>query len=66
MSSRGRSVYAARLGGVLEPTGAHWGTHPLSAEYLREARRLFRALFLIIPVDGPFEPKAPPTKKTIM
>ncbi|MFN8639172.1 MAG: aminotransferase class III-fold pyridoxal phosphate-dependent enzyme [Dehalococcoidia bacterium] len=25
---------------ILEPTGAHWGTHPLSPEYLRAARRL--------------------------
>jgi glutamate-1-semialdehyde 2,1-aminomutase len=25
---------------ILEPTGAHWGTHPLRAEYLHEARRL--------------------------
>ncbi len=25
---------------ILEPTGAHWGSHPLSPEYLREARRL--------------------------
>ena len=25
---------------ILEPTGAHWGTHPLSPAYLREARKL--------------------------
>jgi len=25
---------------ILEPTGAHWGTHPLAPSYLREARRL--------------------------
>ena len=25
---------------ILEPTGAHWGTHPLAASYLHEARRL--------------------------
>lgn len=32
----GRDVAAL----ILEPTGAHWGTHPLSPAYLREARRL--------------------------
>ena len=25
---------------ILEPTGAHWGTHPLAPSYLRAARRL--------------------------
>jgi len=25
---------------ILEPTGAHWGTHPLAPSYLHEARRL--------------------------
>jgi glutamate-1-semialdehyde 2,1-aminomutase len=25
---------------ILEPTGAHWGSHPLTAEYLRAVRRL--------------------------
>ena len=25
---------------ILEPTGAHWGTHPLASSYLHEARRL--------------------------
>ena len=25
---------------ILEPTGAHWGTHPLARDYLHEARRL--------------------------
>lgn len=25
---------------ILEPTGAHWGSHPLSPSYLRAARRL--------------------------
>jgi glutamate-1-semialdehyde 2,1-aminomutase len=25
---------------ILEPTGAHWGSHPLAPSYLREARRL--------------------------
>ncbi|MCC6236903.1 MAG: aspartate aminotransferase family protein [Dehalococcoidia bacterium] len=25
---------------ILEPTGAHWGTHPLSPDYLHAARRL--------------------------
>lgn len=33
---RARDVAAV----ILEPTGAHWGTHPLSPSYLREARRL--------------------------
>lgn len=32
----GRDVAAV----ILEPTGAHWGTHPLSASYLHAARRL--------------------------
>lgn len=32
----GRDIAAV----MLEPTGAHWGTHPLSPGYLREARRL--------------------------
>jgi glutamate-1-semialdehyde 2,1-aminomutase len=25
---------------IMEPTGAHWGTHPMSPEFLREIRRL--------------------------
>lgn len=32
----GRDVAAV----ILEPTGAHWGSHPLSPEFLREMRRL--------------------------
>lgn len=33
---QGRDVAAV----ILEPTGAHWGTHPLEPSYLHEARRL--------------------------
>jgi glutamate-1-semialdehyde 2,1-aminomutase len=35
---------------ILEPTGAHWGTHPLPPSYLHEARRLTEetgALFIM-------------------
>lgn len=35
---------------ILEPTGAHWGSHPLDASYLHEARRLTEetgALFIM-------------------
>ncbi len=35
---------------ILEPTGAHWGSHPLDPSYLKEARRLTEetgALFIM-------------------
>ena len=35
---------------ILEPTGAHWGTHPLDPSYLHEARRITEetgALFIM-------------------
>jgi glutamate-1-semialdehyde 2,1-aminomutase len=36
---------------ILEPTGAHWGTHPLSADFLREVRRLTSATGALMIMD---------------
>jgi len=36
---------------ILEPTGAHWGTHPLSPEYLHAARELTREAGTVFVMD---------------
>src|SRR5690606_35761052 len=43
----GRDVAAM----ILEPTGAHWGTHPLGADYLREVRRLTEEAGTLLVMD---------------
>jgi glutamate-1-semialdehyde 2,1-aminomutase len=43
----GRDVAAM----ILEPTGAHWGTHPLTREYLQEARRLTEEAGTLLVMD---------------
>ena len=43
----GRDVAAV----ILEPTGAHWGTHPLAASYLHELRRLTRETGTLMIMD---------------
>ncbi len=36
---------------ILEPTGAHWGTHPLQASYLQELRRLTKETGTLMIMD---------------
>ena len=36
---------------ILEPTGAHWGTHPLHSAYLHELRRLTRETGTLMIMD---------------
>ena len=36
---------------ILEPTGAHWGTHPLQASYLHELRRLTKETGTLMIMD---------------
>ncbi|MEX1021694.1 MAG: aminotransferase class III-fold pyridoxal phosphate-dependent enzyme [Dehalococcoidia bacterium] len=36
---------------ILEPTGAHWGTHPLDPSYLQEARRLTEEAGTLLVMD---------------
>ena len=36
---------------ILEPTGAHWGTHPLPPSYLREMRRLTEETGTVMVMD---------------
>jgi glutamate-1-semialdehyde 2,1-aminomutase len=36
---------------ILEPTGAHWGTHPLALSYLHAARRLTEAAGALLILD---------------
>ena len=36
---------------ILEPTGAHWGTHPLAPSYLHAARRLTQATGALLVMD---------------
>ncbi len=36
---------------ILEPTGAHWGTHPLQPEYLHAARELTRETGTLLVMD---------------
>ena len=43
----GRDIAAV----ILEPTGAHWGTHPLPASYLEEMRRLTREAGTLMVMD---------------
>ncbi|MGE3857447.1 MAG: aspartate aminotransferase family protein [Dehalococcoidia bacterium] len=43
----GRDVAAV----ILEPTGAHWGTHPLAPSYLHELRRLTRETGTLMIMD---------------
>ena len=43
----GRDVAAV----ILEPTGAHWGTHPLQAAYLHELRRLTKETGTLMIMD---------------
>jgi glutamate-1-semialdehyde 2,1-aminomutase len=36
---------------ILEPTGAHWGTHPLPSSYLHELRRVTEATGTVMIID---------------